>query len=135
MINTNLFAFLCSVILSANISYADAVYIKNFSIDRTEVTVGSFAEYSELEGIVTQAEKYGGGYEWAAGWKRTRKSYGKWFTVETNGFLRGVYRVSLCILRALAYLIVIRNLTTTRASDTINYSDVPDLIVHTKIKL
>ena len=70
MINTNLFAFLCSVILSANISYADAVYIKNFSIDRTEVTVGSFAEYSELEGIVTQAEKYGGGYEWAAGWKR-----------------------------------------------------------------
>lgn len=69
------------------------------------------------------------------GGKRTRKSYGKWFTVETNGFLRGVYRVSLCILRALAYLIVIRNLTTTRASDTINYSDVPDLIVHTKIKL
>ena len=70
MINTNLFAFLCSVILCANISYADAVYIKNFSIDRTEVTVGSFAEYSELEGIVTQAEKHGGGYEWAAGWKR-----------------------------------------------------------------
>ena len=58
------------MILSANISYADAVYIKNFSIDRTEVTVGSFAEYSELEGIVTQAEKHGGGYEWAAGWKR-----------------------------------------------------------------
>lgn len=70
LINTNLFAFLWSVILAANISHAEAVYIKNFSIDRTEVTVGSFAEYSELEGIVTQAEKHGGGYEWAAGWKR-----------------------------------------------------------------
>lgn len=70
MFNANLLAFMGSVILFANISHAEAVYIKDFSIDRTEVTVGSFAEYSELEGILTQAEKEGGGYEWAAGWKR-----------------------------------------------------------------
>jgi sulfatase modifying factor 1 len=70
MFNANVLAFMGSVILFANISHAEAVYIKDFSIDRTEVTVGSFAEYSELEGILTQAEKEGGGYEWAAGWKR-----------------------------------------------------------------
>ena len=40
--------------------------------------------------------------------------------METNGFLRGVYRVSLCILMALAYLVLIRNLTKTRASNIIN---------------
>ena len=44
-LNANLLVFLGSVVLAANVSHAEAVYIKNFSIDRTEVTVGSFAEY------------------------------------------------------------------------------------------
>jgi len=59
MFRDKILAFIASVILLSKISYAEAVYIKDFSIDRTEVTVGSFAEYSELEGILTQAEKKG----------------------------------------------------------------------------
>ena len=70
MFNAYLLTFLGSVLSAANISHAEVVYIKDFSIDRTEVTVAAFAEYAKLEDIVTQAEKQGGGYEWAAGWKR-----------------------------------------------------------------
>lgn len=39
-------------------------------IDRTEVTIAQFARYVAATGTVTQAEREGGGFEYAAGWQR-----------------------------------------------------------------
>jgi len=54
----------------------------NFSIDQTEVTIGQFDRYAKQKGIVTAAERDGGGYEFSAGWTRRpgwtfRTPYGK----------------------------------------------------------
>ena len=50
-------------------SGSDVVELEGFSIDRTEVSIGQFRRFIESEGIVTKAEKDGGGYEYAAGWE------------------------------------------------------------------
>ncbi|MCR9126265.1 MAG: formylglycine-generating enzyme family protein [Rhodobacteraceae bacterium] len=49
---------------------AARVDLGSFSIDRTEVTVGAFAEYAARAGLTTTAEAEGGGFEWGAGWQR-----------------------------------------------------------------
>lgn len=49
---------------------AERVALDGFSIDRWEVTVGAFAAFAERTGLVTEAEKAGGGFEWGAGWER-----------------------------------------------------------------
>lgn len=41
-----------------------------FAIDRTEVTVGSFARFVAETGTMTRAERDGGGLVYAAGWER-----------------------------------------------------------------
>ncbi len=41
-----------------------------FLIDRTEVTIAQFRRYAEVHRIVTDAERDGGGYEYAGGWVR-----------------------------------------------------------------
>lgn len=41
-----------------------------FAIDRTEVTVGDFARFVAATGLVTRAEREGGGLVYAAGWER-----------------------------------------------------------------
>jgi len=41
-----------------------------FSIDRTEVTVAQFRAYAERAGLVTAAEREGGGFEYRLGWQR-----------------------------------------------------------------
>lgn len=41
-----------------------------FAIDRTEVTIGDFLEYSKQQNIVTAAEREGGGFEYRLGWER-----------------------------------------------------------------
>ena len=41
-----------------------------FAMDRTEVTIGQFARYAQLNGVVTRAEREGGGVEYLAGWQR-----------------------------------------------------------------
>jgi len=58
------------LILLPSIVVADKVQINEFSIDRTEVTVGAFKKYAEASGLKTQAELAGGGYEWGFGWER-----------------------------------------------------------------
>lgn len=40
------------------------------SVDRTEVTIGQFLRYVQATGLVTQAEKDGGGFEYLGGWQR-----------------------------------------------------------------
>ena len=41
-----------------------------FSIDPTEVAIGLFADYAKRKGIITSAEREGGGYEYSMGWTR-----------------------------------------------------------------
>lgn len=58
------------------------VDIGKFTIDQTEVTIGEFDAFSKRKGLVTAAEREGGGYEYSMGWTRRpgwnfRSPYGK----------------------------------------------------------
>ena len=44
--------------------------ISHFSIGRTEVTIGQFARFATATGLVTKAERAGGGLVYAAGWEQ-----------------------------------------------------------------
>lgn len=48
----------------------DRVRIGAFAIDRTEVTVAAFARFLEARGSPSEAERAGGGFEYAGGWVR-----------------------------------------------------------------
>ena len=48
----------------------ERVAIGAWSIDRTEVTIAQFARYAAATGVVTEAEREGGGFEYEAGWQR-----------------------------------------------------------------
>lgn len=53
-----------------DVQRADMQRVGTFSIDRTEVTVGAFAAFAAATGIVTLAERQGGGSVYEAGWVR-----------------------------------------------------------------
>jgi len=44
--------------------------IAGFRIDRGEVTIGQFARFAAATGLVTAAERAGGGFQFRAGWER-----------------------------------------------------------------
>lgn len=46
------------------------ITINSFKIDQTEVTIGQFTAFADETGLVTAAERDGGGYEWGAGWQQ-----------------------------------------------------------------
>ena len=46
------------------------VDLGDFKIDATEVSIGRFAEYAGRKGLVTAAEREGGGFEYVMGWQR-----------------------------------------------------------------
>ena len=48
----------------------DMQLVDSFFIDNTEVTVGKFKKFATETGIVTKAEKMGGGFVFAAGWEQ-----------------------------------------------------------------
>lgn len=48
----------------------DRVRIGAFLIDRTEVTIGQFRAFARASGLVTEAERQGGGFEYGVGWER-----------------------------------------------------------------
>ncbi|MGE0735885.1 MAG: formylglycine-generating enzyme family protein [Alphaproteobacteria bacterium] len=50
--------------------HADMQSIGTFAIDRTEVTVGAFRKFADAPGLVTKAERDGGGMIYEAGWVR-----------------------------------------------------------------
>lgn len=62
------------LVLAAETTNADASDnmqpISGFAIDRTEVTIGQFAEFVAASGTVTKAERDGGGLVYAAGWEQ-----------------------------------------------------------------
>jgi formylglycine-generating enzyme len=65
--------FVLALLLAATASHATAlerVRIDGFEIDRTEVTITRFGAFAAATGLVTAAEREGGGYEFAGGWTR-----------------------------------------------------------------
>lgn len=48
----------------------DPVILGDWAVDRTEVTIGQFDRFVRATGMVTRAEKEGGGFEYGAGWER-----------------------------------------------------------------
>jgi sulfatase modifying factor 1 len=62
--------FLMFSMLFASPAMADMQQIDGFEIDRTEVTVGEFRDFTEATGHVTAAEKAGGGLVYGAGWEQ-----------------------------------------------------------------
>ena len=42
----------------------------DYKIDETEVSIGRFAEYASRKGVVTEAERSGGGFEYVMGWQK-----------------------------------------------------------------
>lgn len=46
------------------------VALDGWAIDQTEVTIGDFARYVQATGVVTEAERQGGGMEYVGGWQR-----------------------------------------------------------------
>ena len=49
---------------------AEVVRLERFAIDRTEVTIGQFAQFVAASKLRTQAEQKGGGYEFVGGWQQ-----------------------------------------------------------------
>lgn len=65
-------AFFVGMLLggSAFAQVGERVELPRFAIDRTEVTIGQFAQYVQATGYVSRAEREGGGFEYGAGWER-----------------------------------------------------------------
>ena len=64
----------CFIFLSTNI-YAfenKRINLGKFSINKYEITIKEFNEYTKRNHITTSAERNGGGYEWEAGWEKRR---------------------------------------------------------------
>lgn len=61
--------FILTVALSS-VKAEDMQPVSHFLIDRTEVSVGQFARFAETTGLVTTAERSGGGLVYASGWKQ-----------------------------------------------------------------
>lgn len=65
-------------VLTITPAHAGMQRVGSFEIDRTEVTVGEFRKFVEATGMVTAAEKAGGGQVYGAGWEQ--KSGWTWKT-------------------------------------------------------
>jgi sulfatase modifying factor 1 len=64
------FALLLALPLADAASAAEMQTVGRFAIDRTEVTVGAFRRFVEATGMVTKAERDGGGSVFEAGWTK-----------------------------------------------------------------
>jgi formylglycine-generating enzyme len=67
-----LLACLCAVLWSdvVRAGSEDRIAIGNLALDRTEVTIGQFRQYTRAREVTTAAEREGGGFEFTAGWIR-----------------------------------------------------------------
>lgn len=54
----------------ASAQIGERVPLGRLAIDRTEVTVSQFGAYATSRGVVTAAEREGGGFEYGSGWER-----------------------------------------------------------------
>jgi formylglycine-generating enzyme required for sulfatase activity len=61
-------ALLCAPLSQAQVG--ERVLLEGLAWDRTEVTIAQFARYVRATGVVTRAEREGGGFEYQAGWER-----------------------------------------------------------------
>ncbi len=63
----------CATLAAAQAQVGERVTLEDLGglqIDRTEVTIDQLARYVAATGIVTRAEREGGGFEYVAGWQR-----------------------------------------------------------------
>ena len=51
-------------------AWSTPVPLRDGAMDQTEVTIAQFAQFVQATGLVTQAEREGGGFEFTAGWQR-----------------------------------------------------------------
>lgn len=58
------------MLIGTSTGQADMQSIGDFAIDRTEVTIGAFRKFVDATGLVTKAERDGGGMIYEAGWVR-----------------------------------------------------------------
>ena len=66
-------AWVSALLLGAPVSHAqvgERVVLEGLAWDRTEVTIAQFERYVRATGVVTRAEREGGGFEYQAGWER-----------------------------------------------------------------
>lgn len=63
-------AVLLCLATPAAASEPDRARLGTFALDRTEVTIGRFRAFARTTGLVTVAEREGGGFEFAGGWTR-----------------------------------------------------------------
>lgn len=63
------FVIAAIIALATNAAHADQmIKVGHFEIDQTEVTVGAFRKFTESTGVITAAEKAGGGKVYENGW-------------------------------------------------------------------
>ncbi len=55
---------------ASTVSAQERIGFGPWALDRTEVTIAQFARYATATGVRTQAEREGGGFEYAGGWQR-----------------------------------------------------------------
>ncbi len=48
------------------------IKIKDFSINKYEITIKEFEDFTNKTNFITEAEKTGGGYEWGMGWEKKK---------------------------------------------------------------
>jgi formylglycine-generating enzyme required for sulfatase activity len=66
------------IILMTSTAHAEMQTVGTFAIDKTEVTIAQFGRFVAATGLVTKAERDGGGLVFEAGW--TRKAGWTWKT-------------------------------------------------------
>lgn len=67
---TILLPALCAGLLAGPAAADARVPLRGLAIDRTEITIAQFARFVQATGLVTRAEREGGGFEFDGGWQR-----------------------------------------------------------------
>jgi sulfatase modifying factor 1 len=60
------------MLVACSVQAQDMQRLPRFDIDRTEVTIGQFRTYVRATGVVTAAERAGGGQTYEGGWEQRR---------------------------------------------------------------
>ena len=60
------------MVVACSVQAQDMQRLPRFDIDRTEVTIGQFRTYVRATGVVTAAERAGGGQTYEGGWEQRR---------------------------------------------------------------
>jgi len=65
-----IFLFIVSLSTEGNSFENPKIKIENFFINKYEITIKEFEQFTKKNNYITLAEKNGGEYEWGAGWEK-----------------------------------------------------------------